>query len=298
MKRNTSIVQTFFFSVLLIAVLVILTVGIFWAYRNVVDPAINLNGASWVDYIFQIQALELIGISFFGVIISTIIATFISHNMQKNFQTFNEFFHEAAYNLKKIDVDSVRYKEFKDLAKSVNHLIDNYSQQKQKLEIEASTDPLTKIANRLKFDTVFEEHVEVSKRYGGSFSLILFDVDNFKNVNDTYGHKIGDNVLIALAKLVTKEVRKSDTFARWGGEEFVVLTPQADLEKTLILAKKLRQKIEQYDFKEIGRMTCSFGVTEFKKGYSLKEFVKNADDALYEAKRNGKNKVCSNTKCP
>ena len=292
MKRNTSIVQTFFFSVLSVAVLVILTVGIFWVYRNVVDPAINLNTTSWLDYVFQIRALELLLISLLGVIISTVIAKFISSNIQNSFQTFNEFFYDAAHNLKKIDEESLRYKEFKDLAKSVNYMIDNYSEQKQKLEIEASTDPLTKIANRLKFDMVFEEHIEVSKRYGDDFSLILFDIDDFKEVNDTYGHKVGDNVLIALAKLITKEVRKSDTFARWGGEEFVVLTPQANLKKALVLAEKLRQKIEQHDFKEIGKMTCSFGVAEFKKGNSLKELVKHADVALYEAKRSGKNKVC------
>ena len=296
MKRDKSIVQTFFFSVLFVAILVILTVGLFWVYRNIVNPEINTNIKSWFDYVLQIKALELVFISLFGVVISVIISRFISLNIQNSFKTFNDFFYKAAHDLQKIDENSLRYKEFKELAKSVNYMIDNYTEQKKRLEIEASTDPLTKIANRLKFDTVFVEHSELAKRYGDTFSLILFDVDNFKTINDTFGHKVGDNVLVALARLVNKEIRKSDTFARWGGEEFVILAPQADLEQTIILAEKLRSKIEEYDFKEIGKLTCSFGVAEFKNGCNLKELVKCADDVLYKAKRSGKNRVYGYTK--
>ncbi len=296
MKRDKSLVQTFFFSVLFVAIFVILTVGLFWAYRNIVDPAINSNIDSWLDYVFQIRAIELLSISLFGVLISILISKFISLNMQKNFKVFNDFFYKAAHDLQKIDENLLKYQEFKELAKSVNYMIDNYSEQKKRLEIEATTDPLTKIANRLKFDTVFSEYSELSKRYGDSLSLILFDVDNFKMINDTFGHKVGDNVLIALAKLVNKEVRKSDIFARWGGEEFVILAPQADLKQAMNLAEKLRETIENYNFPEIGKLTCSFGVAEYKKGYSLKDLVKEADDALYKAKRGGKNRVCISTK--
>ncbi len=296
MKRDKSIVQTFFFSVLFVAVLVILTVGFFWIYRNIVNPEINANVTSWFDYVLQIKAIELIFISLFGVVISIVISRFISLNVQSSFKTFNDFFYKAAHDLQKIDENSLRYKEFKELAKSVNYMIDNYTEQKKRLEIEASTDPLTKIANRLKFDSVFVEYSELAKRYGDTFSIILFDVDNFKNINDTFGHKVGDNVLVDLANLVKKEIRKSDTFARWGGEEFVILAPQSDLEQTIVLAEKLRSKIEEHNFKDIGNLTCSFGVAEFKNGYSLKELVKCADDVLYKAKRSGKNRVYGYTK--
>jgi diguanylate cyclase (GGDEF)-like protein len=175
---------------------------------------------------------------------------------------------------------------FNDLLKTINQLII----EKEHL---AETDPLTKIYNRLKFDSIFASEIMRVQRYKTPLSLIIFDIDDFKQINDTYGHNVGDNVLIELTKVVSNNIRTTDIFARWGGEEFVILTPNTDMDHAKELAERLRVAIEDSIFKEAFTVTCSFGVAEFKKGDTTDTLSKRADDALYEAKKSGKNRVCA-----
>jgi len=154
-------------------------------------------------------------------------------------------------------------------------------------------DHLTKANNRRKIEDVLYSECKILKRYGSHLSIILLDVDNFKNINDTYGHDVGDKVLRTMSKLISSSIRESDFFGRWGGEEFLIVTPGTSLENAAVLAEKLRTIVSHHDFENPNTVTCSFGVSECDGDTPVKTFVKNADDALYKAKAEGKNRVVS-----
>ncbi len=153
------------------------------------------------------------------------------------------------------------------------------------------TDSLTGVANRLKFCDSLDEAIKCFKRYKNEFSVIMFDVDHFKQVNDTYGHDIGDLVLKRISQVVKSLIRDVDLLARWGGEEFIILMINNSKEGTLILAERIRAKLEASDFKPVPRITSSFGVTMFHEKDDEDNFLKRVDNALYEAKNNGRNCV-------
>ncbi|MGA2056196.1 MAG: diguanylate cyclase [Bradyrhizobium sp.] len=159
------------------------------------------------------------------------------------------------------------------------------------LRLQAMTDPLTGLSNRLKFDQALATEISRSMRYETSLSLVLYDVDNFKAVNDAHGHQIGDKVLIQLSQFVPSQLRNTDLLARWGGEEFVILIPGSDSEMAYQAAEKLRNAIEQVKFDEIGTVTCSFGVAQYEYGDTAEALISRADEALYRAKLNGRNRV-------
>ena len=156
---------------------------------------------------------------------------------------------------------------------------------------QAVTDPLTGLYNRLKIDQVLTDEMLRASRYGDPFSLVLFDVDNFKAINDAHGHQIGDKTLVRLSDTASAMVRRSDVLARWGGEEFVLLTRGADGAMAQLAAEKLRAAIERLDFEDAGQVTCSFGVTQYADGDTAEDLVSRADRALYLAKLNGRNRV-------
>jgi len=153
------------------------------------------------------------------------------------------------------------------------------------------TDQLTGLYNRLKLDEMFKTYLHVSQRHDTDFSIIILDIDRFKNVNDTHGHQVGDTILQEFAKILQENVRSEDVLGRWGGEEFMILAPQSGLEAAQNLAEKLRTKVENFSFSTIVRATCSFGISTYHKGDDEKSMVSRADDALYRAKANGRNRV-------
>lgn len=162
---------------------------------------------------------------------------------------------------------------------------------RKKVELLAITDYLTGANNRQSFENTLIHEIEISKRYDTTLSLILFDIDHFKHINDTYGHDIGDNVLIELVGVVKKNIRLSDMMARWGGEEFAVLLPRTGITEAKIVAEKIRLAIANHHFGNPPHVTASFGVVEFGHQDSKKSIVKRADEGLYKAKENGRNRV-------
>jgi len=158
-------------------------------------------------------------------------------------------------------------------------------------EFLATKDPLTKTFNRLKFDEFFTREIRRAKRYKQPFSIILFDIDHFKKVNDTYGHDVGDIVLMRMCEAISNRLRDCDIFARWGGEEFIILAPATSRVGAYRLAESLRRLVETVHFPKVGHITCSFGVCEYEQGMTKEQMVKRADEALYEAKRGGRNRV-------
>jgi len=152
-------------------------------------------------------------------------------------------------------------------------------------------DNLTGIYNRNKIDEVFSDVIARAHRFDEIFSMILIDIDHFKNFNDTYGHLIGDEVLILLSKTINKVTRDTDTFARWGGEEFVMILPNTTKQNAAIVAEHLRKGVEQIEHKKAGSVTASFGVAQYEPNDTEKAMYEKCDKALYKAKENGRNTV-------
>ncbi|NEW60182.1 GGDEF domain-containing protein [Sulfurovum sp. bin170] len=163
--------------------------------------------------------------------------------------------------------------------------------EKNDLIKQADYDLLTQIYNRVKFNKVFPLAIDKALMFNETFSLILFDIDHFKSINDTFGHAIGDKVLFELSRIVNMKIRKTDIFARWGGEEFIVVAKYATLQEAKKIAETLRKLIESHNFGDSLKITCSFGVTEFTVSDSQRGIFQRVDDALYEAKDGGRNQV-------
>lgn len=155
----------------------------------------------------------------------------------------------------------------------------------------ARTDALTGIWNRRHFEDIIGHEVERARRYGQPLSLVLFDIDRFKSVNDRFGHATGDAVLRKIAKLGRQSVRASDVIGRWGGEEFFVLAPSTALGDARSLAEKLRRAIGSYEFVDISPVTASFGTAQWRENEDVTAWVRRADAALYAAKQDGRNRV-------
>ena len=158
------------------------------------------------------------------------------------------------------------------------------------LEKLSSTDRLTGTWNRAHFDKTLAVEISRSVRYHQPVALVLLDIDNFKQINDTHGHAIGDEVLRELVKVVRNNIRTSDMLFRWGGEEFVILAPSTSYRSATKLAETLRAKIEQHEIKTAGNITVSLGVAEHVSGESENTWFRRADDALYAAKNSGRNR--------
>lgn len=156
----------------------------------------------------------------------------------------------------------------------------------------AFTDHLTSLANRRRFERQLEREASRSLRYNRKFCLLLVDIDNFKSVNDTYGHDAGDETIRRLAKTLQAGTRGIDLAARIGGEEFAVILPETELEGGFDVAERLRLAVEAMEISPVGHITASFGVAEFPlHAQAERELISVADAALYEAKRQGRNRV-------
>lgn len=159
------------------------------------------------------------------------------------------------------------------------------------LNLRAISDPLTGLNNRRRFDEMLTIEVVRSQRYATPLSVVLFDIDYFKKINDTYGHLVGDKVLIQLSQFIASRVRSTDVLARWGGEEFSLLLPGSDAQMARDLSENLRDMISDCRFGGAGPVTCSFGISEYGKDMTEEDFIARADAALYIAKQNGRNRV-------
>ncbi|MFQ3260856.1 diguanylate cyclase [Reinekea sp.] len=166
--------------------------------------------------------------------------------------------------------------------------ISGYSRELEKL---STTDKLTGLSNRLFLDGILEKVLEKSKRYKTPFSIILIDIDHFKNVNDTFGHQAGDTLLKEFSALLKSNTRSSDAVGRWGGEEFLIICMESGQQGAVQLAETLRGKIATFDFSIVSGASASFGVSSFLEEDTPERIIERADKALYQAKRQGRNRV-------
>ena len=159
------------------------------------------------------------------------------------------------------------------------------------LKLISYSDGLTNIYNRRKFEIDLNYEISRNKRYPFNLGFIMFDIDHFKKVNDTFGHAAGDYVLETLAKIVKNNIREDDCFARYGGEEFVIMLLNSNKEATIRKAEEIRVLVENYEFIDIGQVTISLGVYEFKEADTYEDITEKVDNAMYESKETGRNKV-------
>ena len=159
------------------------------------------------------------------------------------------------------------------------------------LEKISRLDPLTGICNRNVFNETIRGEIEASKRYSTPFSLLILDIDFFKQINDTYGHDTGDRVLKELSNLIGRLVRKTDVLCRIGGEEFAIVLTRTDAKRAPRVGEKIRQEVENGDFNLNSNITISIGIATYQNGDTQESLFKRADEALYHSKENGRNRV-------
>lgn len=209
------------------------------------------------------EILRLSCIFFLGVGLSLVLAYWFSRQLQVIFDRYRASHEQHLVELKELN---------------------------RKLEAQSRIDSLTGIFNRGYFNTQLENRIEQTNRYGTDMCLLLFDIDHFKNINDSLGHLTGDEVLQELSRLIQENIRQIDLFARWGGEEFVILAPGIDTNHAMLMAEKLRNRIMAHQFPQDLAVTCSFGVGQYIVGEKSNEFIQRIDSALYEAKEQGRNR--------
>ena len=162
--------------------------------------------------------------------------------------------------------------------------------EKLQLQKQVVRDQLTKAYNRVYFAKTIDRLIELNSQENKKTGIIFFDIDHFKDVNDTYGHQVGDDVLKSIVEIVRSHIRSSDKLIRWGGEEFIIVVPANSIEEVYKEAEHLRLSIQQNKFGEVKTLTCSFGISLYIDG-DINESVKKADEKLYEAKESGRNTV-------
>jgi diguanylate cyclase (GGDEF)-like protein len=163
---------------------------------------------------------------------------------------------------------------------------------------QATTDRMTGLFSHHFFEKNLDEELERARRYKSTFRLVMFDIDHFKKFNDTYGHLQGDRIIREISRILCKSIRQVDFPARYGGEEFAVILPAVDIKGALVVADRLRKRVEQFGFPSSNdgdplHVTISVGVTEFdaESFYAPSEVIREADRALYQSKENGRNRV-------
>lgn len=219
------------------------------------------------------------------------IAVFLSKTITRPLVQLSKAAAEVGNGNLNIAVDVSSADEVGRLAVTFNLMVKKLDELNRALLLAASEDKLTGAMNRRKIDEVMLSEMARAKRYHTPLALILFDLDHFKKVNDTYGHLVGDEVLKSVVAMIRQNIRVNDALGRWGGEEFMLLLPEAALPQAVEVAEKIRQSMELSALDQVGRVTISCGVAAMRDDDSEDSFIKRADDALYVAKRKGRNLV-------
>lgn len=243
-----------------------------------INNLLTLFGISAVLLALAISIFALLTISRIMKALGNLIATFDAVVEKENFSI-------------RVRSEASR-DEFAHIGRLLNRLLDFTDSLIRDKEHLAATDTLTGVMNRRSFLKYVDREIERAHRYGAELALLFIDIDYFKQVNDAFGHSIGDEVLKCFVQTLGNRLRASDILARWGGEEFVILVPESCLDKAMQIGEILRGVIEAKDIPSVGHVTCSIGVATWMPQESFDSLCKRADDALYEAKSSGRNKVC------
>jgi len=295
---------------LLITVITGLTLGLFKQYKNTLTFVTVIEVIIFAIYLLDLYNLQSERYALqFMTVMGFILAVLLIPNLW-----INSFFACTAITLSYI-IYSVIFKrpaETPNVAERGIYLmmylagfacfIINYEISKRKqyaaektLEHMSFTDKLTNVNNRGRFEAILNLWIK-NKRHD-PFCLLFFDIDYFKKINDNFGHATGDAVLVETAAIVSANIRDDDVFARWGGEEFVLLISKTGIDRAVELAERLRSKVENNPYADVGKVTISIGVAQYQRDINITDenpglnFIKRADEKMYEAKKTGRNKV-------
>ncbi|WP_024791516.1 diguanylate cyclase [Lebetimonas sp. JS032] len=222
-----------------------------------------------------------------GLYIQQDIDKYVNKEKRRISNEFKSFYKSLIFTFLAVLIFSVLLTYF--LSKRLEFIFIKYNnlleKEKNKAEFEAIHDPLTKIPNRRFFNQKLKEEFLRAKRYNTTFSLAMIDIDHFKKINDTYGHDTGDIVLKKMTSFIRKNIRKSDFFARWGGEEFMLIFPYTDLQKAKQICQKLKRELQENEFVQTPvKFTISCGITEFRNDGDIENIIKRVDEAYMRLK--------------
>ncbi len=236
----------------------------------------------------KINEAELLILKFYSivfVVISVIVSIFISRKLKKNFDWFKKNLAKKSNELQELN---------EELEEKIHHRTQELENAYIKMQHIANTDSLTQINNRYSFLNAFNAELQKHKKEQREFSLIMFDIDHFKLINDTYGHDVGDIVIVEITQVARECLRESDIFGRIGGEEFMLFLPQTSMDKATEIAQRVRKAIDGYNFSVVKHVTISLGVTAYRGQEEGSDILKRVDIALYKAKEQGRNRVVTN----
>lgn len=250
-------------------------------YVNDLDKIVATK-QSQLETLNHDQLQLTITFSLLFILLSTLISWYISRKLQHHFNSLKMHLALKSDELSKLNI-SLEEK----ISERTQELNDAY----KKMEQIATIDTLTGINNRYSFLNAFESEMKKYLSTHTNFTLLMIDIDHFKQINDNHGHDVGDRTLITMTQIVQECLRSNDLFGRMGGEEFMILLPHTPLTSAEEIAKRIQKSINEYKFDIIQHVTVSIGVVEYREGESDIEMFKRADIALYEAKHSGRNKV-------
>ena len=235
--------------------------------------------------IYENQQVKLTNLLIGGLIllfISLIISYLISNYIKKTYLRYKTEISQKTRELQTLNA-TLEYK-----VKQRTHDLEKMT---KKLEHLATTDSLTKIHNRYSIMKIMSQEINRSKRHDIPLSVLMFDIDFFKKINDEFGHDVGDRVLFHLVQIVKSTLRDIDFIGRYGGEEFLIIMPETTLIEAKVIANRVKNKVSQYDFKEVGHLTISLGLVELHKDETVDKILKRVDDLMYESKEKGRDKL-------
>lgn len=252
-------------------------------YMDEIESIVEEERSS-LQKIYEKKLLTLKIYSIIFTIISLFISIFISKKLKEKFILLKAELEKKSNELQELNLEleekiHIRTKELEDAYIKMRHI--------------ANTDSLTQINNRYSFLNAFNYELKKHKELQSEFSLIMFDIDHFKRINDTYGHDVGDKVIIEITQRAKESLRESDIFGRIGGEEFMIFLPHTSIDEAKEIAQRVRINIDSADFNIVGHVTISLGVSSYTANEGGFDILKKVDMALYEAKSLGRNRVVS-----
>jgi diguanylate cyclase (GGDEF)-like protein len=232
--------------------------------------------------IYNSESKYMFYIALLVVVLSLIFSFYVSKMIAKSFTKFKDEINNKASQLEEMN---------QTLEQKVVERTSELKKVKDAFEKLATTDVLTNLHNRYSIMKLLSNEINRSNRYKTPLSLIMYDIDYFKNVNDTYGHDVGDAILVSLSNLIKENLREVDIIGRYGGEEFLIILPNTILENAKNHAERLRNLVEEHSFETVGHITISMGIVEIKPVENIDEIFKRVDDLLYVSKKSGRNQI-------
>jgi len=250
-------------------------------YLSSINSQLFKQKVDMYDIMYE-KSTNILYVAFFIMFISLIFAYYITSRLKKSFIEYKKSINVQKDELQELN-ETLELK-VKNRTLALEKMTDDFKEL-------ATIDTLTKISNRYSLMKLFHKEINRSHRYDNPLSILMIDIDYFKKVNDTYGHDVGDSVLVALAKLMKNSLREVDTIGRYGGEEFLMLLPDTQLKDAKNFAQRLLEKIAMHHFKVVESVTISVGLIELAERESMDEAFKRVDNLLYKSKKEGRNRV-------